>query len=277
MEQENIKKAVRERYGAIAENRSASCCGGYSSDGGCGGSQSLGYEKSDLNSLPEGADLGLGCGNPTAMAGIKAGEVVLDLGSGAGIDCFIAAKQTGPTGRAIGVDMTPEMLEKARSNAKKGGYDNVEFRLGEAEHLPVADNSVDLIISNCVINLVPNKQQAFQEMFRVLKPGGRFMVSDIVLTKSLPEALANDLLGYVGCISGAILLDDYAEQIEQAGFHEIKVNQENGDLVEFWLTDPSSEEILASANMSKAQAREAGDGVLSAKISAVKPLHDSAL
>lgn len=275
MKQDNIKKAVRERYGAIAERQSISCCGGDSSSGGCGGSESLGYSEVDLVELPEGADLGLGCGNPTALADIKEGEVVLDLGSGAGIDCFIAAKMVGETGRVIGVDMTPEMLEKARTNAQTGEYKNVEFRLGEIEHLPVEDNSVDLIISNCVINLIPDKQQTFREMLRVLKPGGRFMVSDIVLTKPLPEALANDLLAYVGCISGAILLGDYLEQIEAVGFENIQANRENGDLVEVWLSDPSSEAILESAKITEAEARDASSDVLSAKISAVKPLENT--
>ncbi len=271
MKQDTLKKAVRERYGAIADNRAASCCGGSVSSVSCGGSQSLGYEQVSLDELPDGADLGLGCGNPTALASIKEGEVVLDLGSGAGIDCFLAAKQVGSSGRVIGVDMTAQMLEKARVNAEKGGYQNVEFRLGEAEHLPVADSSIDLIISNCVINLVPNKQQVFHEMMRVLKPGGRFMVSDIVLTKPLPTVLAEDLLAYVGCVSGAILISDYEQQIKTAGFDAIVVEQESGGLVEMWLTDPASEAILANAQMTRDEAAEIGSGILSAKISGVKP------
>ncbi len=271
MEQEDLKAAVRERYGAIAENRSSSCCGGSSSSACGSGSQSLGYAQASLDLLPEGADLGLGCGNPTAFASIAEGETVLDLGSGAGIDCFLASKEVGPNGRVIGVDMTAQMLEKARANAKSGGYSNVEFRLGEIERLPVADKTVDIIISNCVINLAPEKAPVFQEMFRVLKPGGRFMVSDIVLTKPLPTALAESLLAYVGCVSGAILLSDYEKQIADAGFESITVDQENGRLVELWLTDPDSVAILVNAQITREHAVEIGGGILSAKIAGVKP------
>jgi len=271
MKQEDLKSAVRERYRAIAENRSSSCCGGSSSSTCGSGSQSLGYAQASLDLLPDGADLGLGCGNPTAFASIAEGETVLDLGSGAGIDCFLASKEVGPNGRVIGVDMTVQMLEKARANAKSGGYSNVEFRQGEIEHLPIADKSVDLIISNCVINLAPEKAPVFQEMFRVLKPGGRFMVSDIVLTKPLPTVLAESLLAYVGCVSGAILLGDYEEQIADAGFESITVDQENGGLVGLWLTDPDSEAILENVQITREQAVEVGGGILSAKIAGVKP------
>ena len=160
----------------------------------------IGYSEEEMTAVPEGANLGLGCGNPTAMASLKEGETVLDLGAGAGFDCFLAAGKVGPEGRVIGIDMTPEMLEKARENAQKGNFSNVEFRLGEIENLPVADGIIDIIISNCVINLVPDKDRVFSEAFRVLKPGGRIMVSDIVLTKELPDFIKNNMAAYVGCI-----------------------------------------------------------------------------
>jgi arsenite methyltransferase len=167
----------------------------------------VGYKKEELDSVPEGANLGLGCGNPTALASLEKGETVLDLGAGAGFDCFLAANIVGVDGLVIGVDMTPEMVDKARSNARKGGYKNVDFRLGELEHLPVADNSVDVLISNCVINLTPYKAAVFNEAFRVLKHGGRFVVSDIVLLKELPHAVKQSVAAYVGCLSGAIMKD----------------------------------------------------------------------
>ncbi len=176
--------------------------------------------------MPEGANLGFGCGNPVAIASLKEGEIVLDLGSGAGFDAFLAAQRVGKTGRVIGVDMTPEMIEKARANAAKGSYSNVEFRLGEIEKLPVEDNCVDAIISNCVINLSPDKQRVFAEAFRVLKPGGRLMVSDLVLVKELPAALKGSVEAYVGCLAGAIRKDDYLNFISLAGFRDVKVVSE---------------------------------------------------
>ncbi len=179
--------------------------------------------EADINNVPEGANLGLGCGNPIALASIKEGETVLDLGSGAGFDCFLAANRVGGKGRVIGVDMTPEMLEKARENARQGDYNNVEFRLGEIENLPVADSSIDVIISNCVINLAPDKNRVFHEAFRALKPGGRIMVSDIVLEKELPENIKNSIEAYVGCVAGASLESDYLQAIESAGFKEVKI------------------------------------------------------
>ncbi len=260
MEQDTLKKAVRERYGAIAENRSAGCCGGSASSVSFGGSQSLGYEQVSLDELPDGADLGLGCGNPTALASIKEGEVVLDLGSGAGIDCFLAAKQVGPSGRVIGVDMTAQMLEKARTNAEKGGYQNVsyqnvEFRLGEAEHLPVADSSIDLIISNCVINLAPDKTAVFRDSFRVLKPGGRLAVSDIVTQGHFSPEERTDMISWTGCIAGADDISDYVAAIRSAGFSEISVRDK------------------AAPDVELANSLSLGDGVrvFSARVTAVKP------
>ncbi len=221
----DIKTAVKARYGKIARQGS-SCCS--SNSCGCTSSaeamsQSVGYSHEEMSAVPGGANLGLGCGNPVALASLKQGDVVLDLGSGAGFDAFLAAQRVGKTGRVIGVDMTPDMIEKARANAKKGGYANVEFRLGEIESLPVEPNSIDLIISNCVINLSPDKDTVFKEAFRVLKPGGRLMVSDLVLMKELPQATKDSIEAYVGCIAGAIFKQDYLEKIKKAGFSNIKV------------------------------------------------------
>jgi arsenite methyltransferase len=229
MNNEAKKTAVRERYGAIAR-KSSSCCGGGSSC--CGGNDAgsissyIGYSTIEMQAVPEGANLGLGCGNPTALARIREGECVVDLGSGAGFDCFLAAKRVGPAGRVIGVDMTPEMLTRARSNAEKGGYTNVEFRLGEIEHLPVADGTADLVISNCVINLSPDKPSVFAEACRILKPGGRLLVSDIVLDGELPDALSDDPDAYSACIAGAVAREDYLGMIREAGFSTVEVLSE---------------------------------------------------
>src|SRR4030043_1269161 len=210
MDKEEIRKVVREGYAKIVKQDSSccdpvksSCCG--STDLAQDISRNIGYTEEELKAVPEGANLGLGCGNPVALASLKEGETVLDLGSGAGFDCFLAANKVGNQGKVIGVDMTPEMLDKARENARKSDYENVEFRLGEIETLPAADNSVDVIISNCVINLAPDKGRVFKEAFRVLKPGGRLMISDIVLTKELPDAIKNSIEAYIGCLSGAIM------------------------------------------------------------------------
>ena len=223
---EEIKKIVKDGY-AKAVTQKTSCC---STNSCCGGidqakevSKSVGYSDSEMNAVPEGANLGFGCGNPVALASLKEGDVVLDLGSGAGFDAFLAAKRVGKTGRVIGVDMTPEMLAKAKENAKKGKYTNVEFRLGEIEKLPVEDNSIDVIISNCVINLSPDKESVFKEASRVLKSGGRLMVSDLVLAKELPKELKDSIEAYVGCLAGAIKKDEYLNLISSAGFQGIKV------------------------------------------------------
>ncbi|MFX1598690.1 MAG: arsenite methyltransferase [Promethearchaeota archaeon] len=230
MSDERIKKAVRESYARIAK-QSSSCCGSASScsespDSTKDASKRMGYSQEELEGVPEGSNLGLGCGNPVAIASLKEGETVLDLGSGAGFDCFLAANRVGENGRVIGVDMTPEMIDKARENARNNNYENVEFRLGEIENLPVADNSVDVIISNCVINLAPDKRKVFNEAFRVLKPGGRLMVSDIVLYKKLPDVIKNSVKAYAACISGAMMKEDYLETIKAAGFRELKIIDE---------------------------------------------------
>jgi SAM-dependent methyltransferase len=229
--EEATRERVRDHYGKIAAGEG--CCSSPTStdrscaSGCCGDSSSppleIGYSEDQLASLPEGADLGLGCGNPTALLSLKPGEAVLDLGSGGGIDCFLAAKRVGAKGRAIGVDMTPEMLTKARANARKGGYANVEFRLGEIEHLPVANNSVDVVISNCVINLAPDKEPVYREAFRVLRPGGRFAVSDVVATRPISEKERADLALWSSCASGALEVPQIKKLLKRAGFRDVQV------------------------------------------------------
>jgi SAM-dependent methyltransferase len=230
-ENKEIKKIVKEGYAKIAK-QGTSCC----PSGSCCGSttnathdisKTVGYSDEDMNTVPDGANLGLGCGNPVVIASLKEGDIVLDLGSGAGFDAFLASPRVGKAGKVIGVDMTPEMLEKARINAEKGGYDNVEFRSGEIEKLPVEDSSIDVIISNCVINLSPDKESVFKESFRVLKPGGRLMVSDLVLVKELPDTIKDSVEAYVGCLSGAIRKDEYLKLITMAGFQDVKVISES--------------------------------------------------
>ncbi|OQA92475.1 MAG: putative methyltransferase YcgJ [Elusimicrobia bacterium ADurb.Bin231] len=253
----DIKKIVKEGYAKVAK-QGTSCC----SSGSCCSSSNnardiskiVGYSDDEMNTVPEGANLGLGCGNPVAIASLKEGDVVLDLGSGAGFDAFLAARKVGKTGCVIGVDMTWEMLERARANAKKGGFDNVEFRSGEIEKLPVEDKVIDVIISNCVINLSPDKETVFKEAFRVLKSGGRLMVSDLVLAKDLPKQIKESVEAYVGCLAGAIRKDDYLGLIKRAGFQDIKVISESG-----YLVDAMFDNFEA-----------ASDAIVSIKVSAVK-------
>jgi ubiquinone/menaquinone biosynthesis C-methylase UbiE len=211
----------------------------------------IGYSTEDISNAPDGADLGLGCGNPQAIASLKQGEVVLDLGAGAGFDSFLAAQQVGATGKVIGVDMTPAMLEKACANAKKANVENVEFRLGEIEHLPVADASVDVIISNCVINLSPDKHAVFQEAFRVLKPGGRLAISDVVTLKPLPEALNRSVAAHACCISGATELGRLEAMLTASGFSDIhiSVNEGSREFIRDWLPGSGAEEFVASATI----------------------------
>jgi len=273
MKDTEIKKKVREGYARIATKKT-SCCAPTSSC--CGGSlpetisKSIGYSEAELGSVPDGADLGLGCGNPVALASLKEGETVLDLGSGAGFDCFLAANKVGKTGRVIGVDMTPEMLDKARQNARKGKYGNVEFRRGEIEKLPVEDNYVDVIISNCVINLSPDKLAVFREAFRVLKPGGRLMVSDIVLLAELPDFIKESVAAYVGCLSGAMLKDDYLDAVKSAGFKDIKVIEETNFPIESMANDPTAQVIMKEMKITPEKVKEIGQAVLSVKVQAVK-------
>ena len=223
----NIKQIVKENYGQIAKQHS-SCC----SDGSCCGgslpdlSKIIGYTDEQLTEVPDGANLGLGCGNPLALATLKPGETVLDLGSGAGFDVFLASRKVGSSGKVIGVDMTEEMIKKAMENAITGKFTNVEFKLGDIENLPVESSTIDAIISNCVINLAPNKDKVFAEAYRVLKPGGRLMISDVVLSKELPESLRGDNALLTGCVSGAILKDNYLEILDEAGFKDISITKE---------------------------------------------------
>ena len=280
---EVIRQAVRERYGQIANantpaqgvNIMGSCCGespaatGKSSAGSCCGSGSdvtseqmsalMGYSKQDLASAPEGANMGLGCGNPVALASLQPGETVVDLGSGGGFDCFLAAKQVGKTGQVIGIDMTPDMISKARTNAAKIGADNVDFRLGEIEHLPVADDTADIIMSNCVINLSPDKLSVFREAYRILKPGGRLAISDILAIAALPDEMRQNLALVSACVGGAATIDDTRAMLTQAGFENIKITPKDGSrqLISEWTSGDS---------------KNAGDYVVSAYIEATKPL-----
>ncbi|MFX0009286.1 MAG: arsenite methyltransferase [Candidatus Hermodarchaeota archaeon] len=255
MQKSEVKKLVRERYGKIAE-KSSSCCPTPSSQYSCGcnnpydaQSISLGYTKEEIELTPEGSNLGLGCGNPTASAHLKEGETVLDLGSGAGFDCFLAANKVGKTGKVIGVDMTPSMIDKARENALKDDYENVEFRLGEIENLPVADNIIDVIISNCVINLSTEKSRVYQEAFRVLKPGGRIIVSDIVLPKELPDIIKRDSTAYTGCIAGAMLKEKYIQTIKEAGFKDLLILEERPFEITVMHDGTTSNHIVSSTKI----------------------------
>jgi SAM-dependent methyltransferase len=275
MKDENIKEIVKKGYARIAKQEN-SCCG--TANSCCGSpdtsetiSRKIGYSEEEIKTAPEGANLGLGCGNPLAHASLKEGETVLDLGSGAGFDCFLAAQRVGKNGRVIGIDMTQEMVQKAKENASKGNYENVEFKLGEIENIPVADNSVDIVISNCVINLSPDKGKVFKEAFRILKPGGRLMISDIVLLKELPDFIKNSIEAYVGCVSGAIMKDEYIEALEAAGFQEIKILDKTSLPSDSIENDPSVKMIIEDLNISPEKLIEIASTVVSIKLYAAKP------
>jgi len=274
LKKEEIRKVVRKRYAKIASTSSscctpaASCCGGANTARDM--SKRIGYTDDELETVPEGANLGLGCGNPVALASLREEETVLDLGSGAGFDCFLAANKVGKTGKVIGVDMTPEMLEKARENAKKGGYSNVEFRLGEIENLPVADNSVDVMISNCVINLSPDKRRVFAEAYRVLRPNGRLMVSDIVLLKELPAFVMNSLEAYVSCVSGAMIREEYLRTIENAGFKQVKIVDETVYPLDPTSDTPSANAIFQNPKLRMEDIENIKKSILSVKVNAIK-------
>jgi SAM-dependent methyltransferase len=263
-ESEAIRETVRERYGDIGSGRrtccgsaeSSSCCGSGKGDSCCESTstaRNLGYAPEDLVDLPTGSNLGLGCGNPTALLSLKPGEVVLDLGGGGGVDCFIAAKRVGLNGRVTGVDMTPEMDSRARENARKGGYSNVEFRLGEIEHLPVEDESVDVVISNCVINLAPDKGQVYREAFRVLRPGGRVSFSDVVATRPIPKEFRKDSGRWSSCSSGALSPELIESLLKDAGFRNVRI------------------EIGTPSEVTESLAAQEAIGVLPATIRAVRP------
>jgi len=269
MDQNYLRSRIRKAYGTIAKERtsccSSSCCGG---DDSRKYAKSLGYSDQELEIIPTEANLALSCGNPTALATLQPGEVVLDLGSGAGFDCFLAAEKVGLNGRVIGVDMTPEMIEKARSIAEKENIQNVEFRLGEIENLPVADNSVDVVLSNCVINLSANKTRVFQEIYRVLKPGGRAAISDIALVKELPETTRSLVEAYVGCVAGASLIEQYKKMVIDSGLQDVKLTPKDiSALASAACCDPMGREVLASL-----QGRPLEEYVVSIYVEGRKPV-----
>ena len=261
---DEIRQAVRDSYSKVAEVNNAGGCCGTSSPGNTGAgccaptveinalhSSRFGYSEDDINTVPVGADMGLACGNPLAIAGLMPGDVVLDLGSGGGFDCFLAARKVGSTGRVIGVDMTPAMVSKARSNATQGDYAQVEFRLGEIEHLPAADASIDVIISNCVINLSPDKAQVFRETFRVLKPGGRLAIADVVASTELPAHIRNDMTLFSGCMAGASVVSELESFLAAAGFVDIRIAPKDAsrEFIKDWAPGRGVEEYVISANI----------------------------
>jgi len=271
-----VKKVVRKGYARIAEQGSACCAPSQTCCGSAGMAQDIskkiGYADEELNTLPEGANLGLGCGNPVALASLKEGEIVLDLGAGAGIDCFLASNRVGQKGRVIGIDMTPEMIKKAKENARKGKYKNVEFRLGEIENLPVEDDSVDVVISNCVINLSPDKKKVFSEAFRALKPGGRLMISDIVLLKELPGFIKKSIEAYIGCLSGAMKKNEYLAAVKDGGFRDIKIVGESSFPVDCIANDPTAKAFIENSKIPFQKVKEIANSVVSIKVSGIKPI-----
>ncbi len=267
MDDERVHETVREGYTRVAE-RACGCCVG--ADPNAIGAE-IGYSADEMAAVPAGANLGLGCGNPVALASLVPGETVLDLGSGAGLDAFLAARAVGEGGRVIGVDMTPAMLARARENARAGGYANIEFRLGEIEHLPVPDGSVDVVISNCVINLSPAKDQVFIEAFRVLRPGGRLLVSDIVLTGTLPDRLRASAAAWAGCIAGAVSRERYLDLVRRAGFEEVEVIGEEPFPLSCMANDPTAQAVFGDWAMTDEEVRTAEAAIASLKVRARRP------
>lgn len=255
--QDEIRTVVRKSYAEVAKRGSADfCCSPSACDTEAvvpieSLSKQMGYSEEQVLGVPEGANMGLGCGNPQAIAALQPGETVVDLGCGGGFDCFLAAQQVGQTGRVIGVDMTPDMISKARENARKGSYTNVEFRLGEIEHLPVADQAVDVIISNCVINLSPDKLDVYREASRILKPGGRLAISDVVATAPLPPELKDDLALVSGCIAGAVTINEIEEMLLEAGFQDVLIltQDESREFIREWAPGKNIEEYIVSATI----------------------------
>lgn len=266
-----MKEFIKKIYGSIAKGKTKSCCEPKVSccPIAANVSEKIGYSKKELTSVPQGADMGLGCGNPVALASLREGETVVDLGSGGGLDAFLAAKRVGENGRVIGIDMTDEMIEKAGKNAQKDGFSNVEFKLGDIEKIPLEDKIADCVISNCVINLAENKQNVFNEAFRILKPGGRLMISDIVLTADLPENILKSAEMYTGCISGALKKEDYIDKIRNAGFEDINIVKEDSvRLLEYIGSDETIKSIVQ--NMSEKEINAVSSALVSIKISARK-------
>lgn len=259
MERDEIRNTVRDHYAEVARSDGAAGCAPGCCGPGAKGSLALGYSEEDLGAVPEGANMGLGCGNPQAIAKLRAGETVLDLGSGGGFDCFLAARQVGSEGRVIGVDMTSAMIDKARRNAETLGADNVEFRLGEIEALPVPNDTVDVILSNCVINLSPEKSRVFHEAFRVLAPGGRLAISDVVALQPLPDALQEAAVAISGCVGGAVAVGEVERLLGEAGFEniEVRVRPESRAFIAGWMPGSGAEEYVASATIEASKPKSA--------------------
>lgn len=276
MNNEQIQKNVKSGYADIVKRNTKKsflpnifqCCDPKEIATDIG--KKIGYSEEELKNVPEDANLGIGCGNPTALASIKKGETILDLGSGAGFDCFLASRETGETGRVIGVDITPEMVAQAKKNAEKGNYKNVEFKVGEIENLPIENDSVDLIISNCVINLSNQKEQVFKEAFRVAKPNGRIMISDIILLNDLPDYVKNSVEGHIACLAGAVRKEDYINAITKAGFTDIRIDKEANFPIELMLNDPIAEKIVRENNLTEKDISAIANSIASISISAKK-------
>jgi arsenite methyltransferase len=277
MSKEQIQQNVKSGYASIVKRKTKKsilptifqCCDPKEIANDIG--KKIGYSEEELKNVPEDANLGIGCGNPTALASIQPGETILDLGSGAGFDCFLASRETGHTGRVIGVDITPEMIAQANKNARKGNYKNVEFRLGEIENLPVESNSIDLIISNCVINLSNEKERVFEEAYRVAKPNGRIMISDIILLNDLPDYVINSVEGHIACLAGAVRKEHYLDAIAKAGFTNISIDKETPFPIELMLNDPIAEKIVKENNLQEKDIQNIANSIASISISAGKP------
>jgi SAM-dependent methyltransferase len=276
MDNDQIKKNVKSGYADIVRRSTKTnmlskffqCCDPQEVTADIG--RKIGYSEDELKHVPENANLGIGCGNPTALASIKKGETILDLGSGAGFDCFLASRETGETGKVIGVDITPEMVAQAIKNAKKGNYKNVEFKIGAIENLPVENDSVDLIISNCVINLSNQKEQVFREAFRVTKPKGRIMISDIILLCDLPDYVKNSVEGHIACLAGAVRKEDYIKAIAKAGYTKISIDKEAPFPIELMLNDPIAQKIISDNHLTEKEIKAIAHSIASISISAIK-------